>query len=156
MWVGPTPERDYSEQRRKEFRWFYEYSGGQMTDWGAHHIDIAQWALGLGHTGPVSVHAKGKFPSIVPANFNWKEFLDGKISLPNAYNAVPTIRCRPQVCQRYDDDAGQRIRGRQDQVRQRHSVRRVQGTYLRQPWPPHRQVGRRHEPRENAASCFNR
>jgi myo-inositol 2-dehydrogenase/D-chiro-inositol 1-dehydrogenase len=91
MWVGPTPERRYSEPRRKEFRWFYEYSGGQMTDWGAHHIDIAQWALGLGNTGPVSVHAKGKFPEIVPANFNWKEFLDGKSSLPNAYNAVPTF-----------------------------------------------------------------
>jgi predicted dehydrogenase len=89
MWVGPTPKRDYSDERRKEFRWFYEYSGGQMTDWGAHHIDIAQWALGLGNTGPVLVHAHGKFPDIVPANFNWKEFLDGKITLPNAYNAVP-------------------------------------------------------------------
>lgn len=89
MWVGPTPARDYSEERRKEFRWFYEYSGGQMTDWGAHHIDIAQWALGLDHTGPVSVHATGKFPSIVPTGFNWKEFLDGKLALPNAYNAVP-------------------------------------------------------------------
>jgi myo-inositol 2-dehydrogenase / D-chiro-inositol 1-dehydrogenase len=89
MWVGPTPQREYSEQRRKEFRWFYEYSGGQMTDWGAHHIDIAQWALGLGNTGPVSILATGKFPEIVPANSNWKEFLDGKASLPNAYNAVP-------------------------------------------------------------------
>jgi myo-inositol 2-dehydrogenase / D-chiro-inositol 1-dehydrogenase len=89
MWVGPTPQRDYSEERRKEFRWFYEYSGGQMTDWGAHHIDITQWALGLDHTGPVSVLAKGNFPSIVPPDFNWKGFLDGKISLPNAYNAVP-------------------------------------------------------------------
>jgi myo-inositol 2-dehydrogenase / D-chiro-inositol 1-dehydrogenase len=88
MWVGPTPQRDYSEERRKEFRWFYEYSGGQITDWGAHHIDIAQWALGLGNTGPVSVHAKGKFPSFVPKDFAWKEFLDGKISLPNAYTTV--------------------------------------------------------------------
>jgi predicted dehydrogenase len=89
MWVGPTPERDYCERRRKDFRWFYEYSGGQMTDWGAHHIDIAQWALGLDRTGPVSVHAKGQFPSIVPADFNWNEFLDGKTSLPNTFNAAP-------------------------------------------------------------------
>lgn len=85
MWVGPSPKADYSDERRKEFRWFYEYSGGQMTDWGAHHVDIAQWALGLGNTGPVAVNAKGSFPRFVPDNFAWDEFLDGKISLPNAY-----------------------------------------------------------------------
>ena len=89
MWLGPAPKHDYGEPRRKDFRWFYEYSGGQMTDWGAHHVDIAQWALGLGNTGPVSVHATGKFPDIVPADFHWKEFLDGKITLPNAFNTVP-------------------------------------------------------------------
>ena len=46
MWVGPAPQADYSEQRRRMFRWWHEYSGGKMTDWGAHHIDIAQWAMG--------------------------------------------------------------------------------------------------------------
>ena len=52
MWVGPAAEADYSEERRLKFRWFYEYSGGKMTDWGAHHIDIAQWALGYDNSGP--------------------------------------------------------------------------------------------------------
>jgi len=46
LWLGPTPKRDYMEQRRRMFRWWFDYSGGKMTDWGAHHIDIAQWALG--------------------------------------------------------------------------------------------------------------
>ena len=48
LWLGPAPEADYSLERRKDFRWFFDYSGGKMTDWGAHHIDIAQWALGFG------------------------------------------------------------------------------------------------------------
>ena len=88
MWLGPAPKKDYSVQRRKDFRWFLEYSGGKMTDWGAHHIDIAQWALGLDHTGPKTVSGKGGFTKNVPENFNWAEFLDGNIDLPNGFNAA--------------------------------------------------------------------
>jgi len=53
MWLGQTPMVDYIKQRcHYDFRWWYEYSGGKMTDWGAHHVDIAQWALGCEETGP--------------------------------------------------------------------------------------------------------
>jgi predicted dehydrogenase len=46
LWQGQTPEVPYVEERcHYTFRWWWEYSGGQMTDWGAHHIDIAQWAI---------------------------------------------------------------------------------------------------------------
>jgi predicted dehydrogenase len=56
MWQGQTPVVDYIERRcHYEFRWWYEYSGGKLTDWGAHHVDIAQWAIGMDHSGPVTV-----------------------------------------------------------------------------------------------------
>lgn len=46
MWLGQAPMVDYIKQRcHYTYRWWYEYSGGKMTDWGAHHVDIAQWAL---------------------------------------------------------------------------------------------------------------
>ena len=46
MWLGQAPLVDYRAKRcHYEFRWWYEYSGGKFTDWGAHHVDIAQWAL---------------------------------------------------------------------------------------------------------------
>ena len=88
MWLGPAAEADYSERRRKEFRWFFEYSGGKMTDWGAHHIDIAQWALGHQDSGPVRVKGDGQFPSIVPADVDWAAFFSGDVSLPSAFNTA--------------------------------------------------------------------
>ena len=89
FWVGPAPAVDYVNERRHDFRWFLEYSGGKMTDWGAHHIDIAQWALGCDHTGPVEVSGSGKFPPIVPENFDFARFFAGEIRLPHAFNAPP-------------------------------------------------------------------
>lgn len=56
MWQGQTPEVDYvKEKTHRTFRYWWEYSGGTMTDWGAHHNDIALWGLGLERSGPVSI-----------------------------------------------------------------------------------------------------
>ncbi len=62
FWLGPAPWAEYSSNRvHYQFRWFSDYSGGKMTDWGAHHNDISQWALGADESGPVSVSGKGEF-----------------------------------------------------------------------------------------------
>ncbi len=54
MWLGQAPYVDYIKERSHgTFRWWYEYSGGKVTDWGAHHVDIAHWAIGMEHTGPL-------------------------------------------------------------------------------------------------------
>ncbi|MEX0642021.1 MAG: Gfo/Idh/MocA family oxidoreductase [Pirellulales bacterium] len=52
-WLGQAPLVPYIPQRcHYTFRWWYEYSGGKMTDWGAHHVDIATWAIGAGDAKP--------------------------------------------------------------------------------------------------------
>ncbi|HUQ71504.1 MAG TPA: Gfo/Idh/MocA family oxidoreductase [Planctomycetaceae bacterium] len=62
MWLGPAPARPYNEKRvHYLFRFFWDYSGGQMTNFGAHHLDIAQWALDMDNSGPVSVEGTAEF-----------------------------------------------------------------------------------------------
>jgi len=63
MWLGQAPVRPYVPARcHGSFRWCLDYSGGRLTDWGAHLIDLAQWGNNTENTGPVEVEGKGKFP----------------------------------------------------------------------------------------------
>jgi predicted dehydrogenase len=64
-WLGPARDAPYAPARcHVNFRWIYDYSGGQVTDWGGHHPDCAQWGMGTEDSGPVEiVNAKGEFPS---------------------------------------------------------------------------------------------
>jgi predicted dehydrogenase len=58
MWLGPAPARPYNPQRGiYHFRWFWDYSGGQMTNLGAHEIDIMHWVMGV--AGPSAVSSSG-------------------------------------------------------------------------------------------------
>jgi predicted dehydrogenase len=58
LWLGPAPAVPFDPFRCiYHFRWFWSYSGGQMTNWGAHDLDIARWALGA--RGPASVAGFG-------------------------------------------------------------------------------------------------
>jgi predicted dehydrogenase len=71
LWQGQTPSVPYVEERcHYTFRWWYEYSGGKMTDWGAHDIDIAQWALGAQHSGPVEIDGRASSLPSDPLSYN--------------------------------------------------------------------------------------
>jgi len=64
MWLGPAPVAPYSPGRcHWNFRWISDYSGGMLTDWGAHYVDTAQWANDSDTSGPISVEGKGEYLS---------------------------------------------------------------------------------------------
>ncbi len=57
VWLGQAPQVDYLAERcHQSFRWWFDYSGGPVTDWGAHHNDIARWGIGL--DGPIEIQAR--------------------------------------------------------------------------------------------------
>src|SRR6202043_463845 len=57
-WLGPAPKVPYNKNRTfYRFRWFYDYSGGQLTNFGVHYLDMIHWALG--HEAPLAVTAMG-------------------------------------------------------------------------------------------------
>ncbi len=61
---GQAPVHPYTQNRTHAvWRWWYEYAGGIVTDWGNHHMDIAQWGMDCEHTGPISIEARGLFPN---------------------------------------------------------------------------------------------
>jgi predicted dehydrogenase len=103
MWLGQAPRVDYREKRcHYEFRWWYEYSGGKFTDWGAHHVDIATWALnedGEGH-GPLEIDgsdAKHPIPfkdgyPIADDSYNTSHDFDVKCTFPSGVELHVTSR----------------------------------------------------------------
>ncbi len=69
MWHGPTQVVDYVPQRTHvTFRYWWDYSGGTMTDWGAHHNDIVLWGLGHERSGPAKIAGKS-LKEMIPEGF---------------------------------------------------------------------------------------
>jgi myo-inositol 2-dehydrogenase / D-chiro-inositol 1-dehydrogenase len=84
LWLGPAPYAPYTPSRLGAQQWrnIWDYSGGKLTDWGAHLIDTAQVAISQEHSGPLEVVGKGVFPE----------------------NAMSTTATRYEIQYRYPDD----------------------------------------------------
>jgi myo-inositol 2-dehydrogenase/D-chiro-inositol 1-dehydrogenase len=64
FWLGQAPWADFCNQRYDPFRWWFDYSGGFMTDWGAHHLDIVHRALGVEGAGPLAIDGRAEMPEL--------------------------------------------------------------------------------------------
>ncbi|WP_282036710.1 Gfo/Idh/MocA family protein [Saccharicrinis aurantiacus] len=62
MWLGPAPKVPFRGVMHFNWRWIMDYSGGQLTDWAGHHVDIAHWGLGYDNKSPIEVEGKGVYP----------------------------------------------------------------------------------------------
>ena len=73
LWLGQAPKVGYIKERAgNTFRWWWDYAGGPVTDWGAHHNDIARWAIG--QDGPITVESKATVGPIEGGFTTCKEF----------------------------------------------------------------------------------
>lgn len=105
FWLGPAPKVDYRalpeiregygggvpfhSNGHYSFRNWHEYSGGRMTDWGAHHVDIANWAIGATDTGP---------SRITPLEYEMGcEYKDGYPVVDDRYNVATKFRVQVEM-----------------------------------------------------------
>ncbi len=126
QWVGPAQLTDYRylagarnemhawSRAHYEFRWWYEYSGGKLTDWGAHHVDIATWGMGKTETGPVSID-----PTMVEHPVPFK---DGHPTRDDVYNTATKFNIKAvyedglELVIRHDTDNGILFEGTEGRI----------------------------------------
>ena len=86
LWLGQAPQVEYLKERTHQtFRWWFDYSGGPVTDWGAHHNDIARWAIGL--DGPTNVEATAPIEPI-PGGFTTPPAFEATLTWANGVTQI--------------------------------------------------------------------
>jgi predicted dehydrogenase len=104
LWLGPAPYRPYIELGC-HYRWhfLYDFGLGQITNWGAHMVDIAQWGNGTQYTGPVEIEGRGIYPG------------EGLFETPLDYDIVYTyangVRLHVTTCRPDGPETGVRFEG---------------------------------------------
>ena len=126
QWLGPAPSAKFHykadapniikswSRSHYEFRWWYDYSGGKLTDWGAHHVDIATWGMGKTDTGPVTID-----PVMIEHPV---EFKDGYPTVDNRYNTATKFNIKAvygdgvELTIRHDTDNGILFEGTEGRI----------------------------------------
>lgn len=91
-WLGQAPMVDYIKERcHGNFRWWYEYSGGKFTDWGAHHVDIATWAISQQTEGQGPVEIDGTDSKHPVPYENGYATIDNHYNTANDYAVICTF-----------------------------------------------------------------
>ncbi|MCP4611212.1 MAG: Gfo/Idh/MocA family oxidoreductase [Planctomycetes bacterium] len=99
-WLGPAPFEAYTPRRcHGSFRWLYDYSGGQLTDLGAHFNDLAQWANDSQYTGPTEYEGWAEFPK------------DGLFNTPVRFEVVATYSDGVKMIYHDETETGRGPRG---------------------------------------------
>lgn len=89
FWTGPSKMLPYIEGRlHMNWRWHYNYGGGQLLDWMGHHGDIAHWGLDFDNTGPSEIEGQGEFP---PEDAVWNTCKKYRVTLKYPKNVTMTI-----------------------------------------------------------------
>lgn len=91
FWLGQAPKAEYLAERcHTTFRWWFDYSGGPVTDWGAHHNDSARWAIGL--DGPTSVEARA-LTQPIPGGYTTPSEFEATLTWANGVTQI--VRTTP-------------------------------------------------------------
>jgi len=86
FWLGQAPQAEYFKERcHEKFRWWWDYAGGPVTDWGAHHNDIARWGIGL--DGPTAVTASVITPPL-PDGFTTPSEYESTLTWANGVKQI--------------------------------------------------------------------
>ncbi len=86
FWQGQTPDVPYEKERcHANFRWWWAYSGGPVTDWGAHHNDIARWGIGL--DGPTEIEGRA-LDQPIPGGYTTPSAFEATLTWANGVTQI--------------------------------------------------------------------
>ena len=125
LWLGPAPMTEYRFREggnhgntncHYEFRWWYEYAGGKLTDWGAHHIDIAKWALEQNGQDSDLLSIGGSAEHPVPFDENGMPLENDRYNTATSFNFLAKFPDGVEMTVRNDTDNGVLIEGDQGRI----------------------------------------